>query len=53
MNIKSKNRQSTTHLPYLDGWRGIAIICVLIGHFGNVHQIAGIGVSVFLSFLAS
>lgn len=22
------------HVPYLDGWRGAAILCVLIGHFG-------------------
>jgi len=26
-------------LPYLDGWRGIAIICVLVGHFFPVPQI--------------
>jgi len=35
------------HLLYLDGWRGIAIICVLFGHFSRFEQLGGIGVMVF------
>ncbi len=35
------------HLPYLDGWRGIAIICVLFGHFSRFDNLGGIGVTVF------
>lgn len=26
-------RTSTGHIPYLDGWRGLAILCVYYGHF--------------------
>lgn len=26
-------RSTSTHIPYLDGWRGIAILCVYVGHF--------------------
>ncbi|HUX27650.1 MAG TPA: acyltransferase [Terracidiphilus sp.] len=35
------------HLPYLDGWRGIAILCVLLGHFSPYEEMGGIGVSIF------
>lgn len=42
-----ENRNSAIHLPYLDGWRGIAIICVLLGHFSNLLPMGGFGVSVF------
>ncbi|OIR07134.1 O-acetyltransferase OatA [mine drainage metagenome] len=35
------------HLPYLDGWRGIAILCVLLGHFSPYEEMGGIGVTVF------
>ena len=35
------------HLPYLDGWRGIAILCVLLGHFSPYEELGGIGVTVF------
>jgi peptidoglycan/LPS O-acetylase OafA/YrhL len=31
----------TGHLRYLDGWRGCAILLVLIGHFNPVQMIAG------------
>ncbi|MCJ2057395.1 acyltransferase [Methylobacterium sp. J-048] len=27
------------HLPVLDGWRGCAILLVLVGHFGTTHGI--------------
>ncbi|MDO8285229.1 MAG: acyltransferase [Rhodoferax sp.] len=47
MNARSENRHSDKHLPYLDGWRGIAIICVLCGHFTSIGALGGIGVSVF------
>jgi peptidoglycan/LPS O-acetylase OafA/YrhL len=26
-------RLSAPHVPYLDGWRGLAIACLLVGHF--------------------
>lgn len=26
---------STAHIPYLDGWRGLAIVSVLVGHFAG------------------
>lgn len=29
------NRPTTTHLPHLDGWRGLAIVAVMVGHFGG------------------
>lgn len=35
------------HVPYLDGWRGMAIICVLIAHFATLGQLGGFGVSIF------
>ena len=37
------------HLPYLDGWRGIAILLVLIGHFAPFAPglLAGAGVEFF------
>jgi len=47
MNIKS---EKLPYLPYLDGWRGIAIIMVLIAHFnsaGGKHNLGPFGVSVF------
>lgn len=50
MNIKSEKHQVLSYLPYLDGWRGIAIIMVLLGHFnsfGEAHNLGGFGVSVF------
>lgn len=47
MSNKLENRSLKVHLPYLDGWRGIAIICVLLGHFSDFHQLGGIGVSIF------
>ena len=37
------------HLPYLDGWRGLAILLVLIGHFAPFAPglLAGAGVEFF------
>jgi peptidoglycan/LPS O-acetylase OafA/YrhL len=36
-------------LPYLDGWRGICIIMVLLGHFSPVHfiDLGSLGVEMF------
>src|SRR5437660_1401941 len=38
-----------THLNYLDGWRGLAIGCLLVGHFFPVPGInlGAIGVNLF------
>jgi peptidoglycan/LPS O-acetylase OafA/YrhL len=38
-----------SHLPYLDGWRGLAIVCLLIGHFFAVPGInfGTVGVNLF------
>ncbi len=50
MNIKSESQQKLTYLPYLDGWRGIAIIMVLLGHFnsfGKTHHLGSFGVTIF------
>ncbi|MEH6437272.1 acyltransferase family protein [Massilia sp. DD77] len=39
----------TKHIPYLDGWRGLAIVCLLIGHFFPVPAInlGVVGVALF------
>lgn len=39
-------------IPYLDGWRGLAIVVVLIGHFGSAYWkplfvLGGFGVDMF------
>lgn len=36
-------QQQTKHLPYLDGWRGVAILFVLISHFGKKYHISWFG----------
>lgn len=40
---------SKDYLPYLDGWRGLAIVCLLIGHFFPVPGInfGAVGVNLF------
>lgn len=40
---------SNGHISSLDGWRGLAIICVLIGHFFTVPgiQLGALGVELF------
>ena len=40
---------TTRHLAYLDGWRGMAIICLLIGHFYPIPGInlGRVGVNLF------
>jgi peptidoglycan/LPS O-acetylase OafA/YrhL len=39
----------TEHKPYLDGWRGLAILCVLIGHFlpNDYLNLGRLGVDLF------
>jgi peptidoglycan/LPS O-acetylase OafA/YrhL len=43
------SRSGTDHLAYLDGWRGIAIIVVLVAHFqfGSAMWIGNFGVQLF------
>lgn len=43
----------TTHLPYLDGWRGLAITFLLVGHFFPVPGINLGVVGVHLFFVLS
>ena len=33
--MSNHEKRASSHLDYLDGWRGIAILLVLIGHFGG------------------
>lgn len=37
----------TGSIPYLDGWRGLAILCVLVGHFFKLDVLGGLGVQMF------
>lgn len=39
----------TKHIPYLDGWRGLAIVSLLVGHFFPVNGInlGTVGVALF------
>ena len=37
----------TERLPYLDGWRGLAITSVLIGHFFGMFPLGAYGVELF------
>jgi peptidoglycan/LPS O-acetylase OafA/YrhL len=37
------NKSSARHIPYLDGWRGLAILGVLIGHFGGSSKTGWLG----------
>lgn len=50
---KIKKNQSMQELPrarYLDGWRGLSILCVLQGHFFNLPiDLGGFGVCMFFS----
>jgi len=39
--------QTLPHLPYMDGWRGFAIILVLIDHFSGFIHTGEIGVTLF------
>ncbi len=48
MDTRTPNdRLPSRHIPYLDGWRGLAIICVLLAHFMHLGHLGGFGVSVF------
>lgn len=38
---------ATDHLPELDGWRGLAILLVLIAHFGGLGPSGMLGVQLF------
>jgi peptidoglycan/LPS O-acetylase OafA/YrhL len=40
---------STAHIPHLDGWRGLAIAAVMVGHFGGpgFRWLGPFGVSLF------
>ncbi len=37
------------HIPYLDGWRGLAIVCLLVGHFFPIKgvNLGSLGVALF------
>lgn len=39
--IRNKN------IPHLDGWRGAAILCVLLAHFLKLEALGGLGVQMF------
>lgn len=46
------NTPAFAHIPYLDGWRGLAIVCVLIGHFSRMPMLGwlgGFGVALFFA----
>jgi peptidoglycan/LPS O-acetylase OafA/YrhL len=45
----STPRVSKTHIPHLDGWRGLAIVFLLVGHFFPVPGInlGAVGVALF------
>ena len=45
--------RAAVHLPYLDGWRGLAIACLLLGHFFAVPGINFGTVGVHLFFVLS
>ena len=50
MMIKKINHD--VYIPYLDGWRGLAIICVLYSHFipfGNSKWLGAFGVDLFFA----
>ncbi|WP_439405848.1 acyltransferase family protein [Bradyrhizobium sp. DASA03076] len=44
MNVDSVARQ---HIGYLDGWRGMAVLSLLLGHFTPVHFLGQFGVEAF------
>jgi peptidoglycan/LPS O-acetylase OafA/YrhL len=43
----SENGMTHDRLLYLDGWRGIAILTVLVGHFTRFSSAGGTGVEIF------
>ncbi|MDC0146023.1 acyltransferase [Amylibacter sp.] len=48
--MKHKNIYNSDYIPYLDGWRGLAIIGVLYAHFvplGNSNWLGSFGVDLF------
>ncbi|HBR96482.1 MAG TPA: hypothetical protein DD979_03775 [Gammaproteobacteria bacterium] len=47
--LKHSFQLPESNLPLWDGWRGLAILCVLIGHFGNTGFIKEdrLGVDIF------
>lgn len=49
MNASSSDPSGPFHVDYLDGWRGLAIVCLLAGHFLPVPGIdlGAVGVNLF------
>lgn len=47
VNSTLLERQRVQHIPYLDGWRGLAILCVLSAHFSSYDHFGGLGVTIF------
>lgn len=47
--LKNSFRLPESNVPIWDGWRGLAILCVLLGHFGNTELIKEdrLGVDIF------
>jgi peptidoglycan/LPS O-acetylase OafA/YrhL len=51
--VVDKALHMKTHIPYLDGWRGLAILFLLIGHFFPVPGVNFGSVGVALFFVLS
>ena len=49
MDKTEKPRNGPAHIGYLDGWRGMAILLVLIGHFYPIKamNLGTLGVDLF------
>lgn len=50
MQDSNNGPQGQKHIAYLDGWRGIAIILVLLAHFGGIeYNVGPLGVNFFFA----